>query len=50
MLFLWGKLGFLIEVGFISNEEERIKLLNEDYQHSLVDTIYEGIYQFYLQK
>ena len=44
------KPGILIEVGFISNEEERIKLLNEQYQEALVNAIYEGIYQFYLQK
>lgn len=40
--------GILIECGFISNEEERYKLLNEDYQQSLVHAIYTGIYNNYI--
>ncbi len=42
------KTGVLVECGFISNDEERAKLLNEEYQYSLVSAIYEGIYQHYL--
>lgn len=42
------KTGVLIECGFISNPEEREKLLTDNYQNSIVDAIYEGIYQYYL--
>lgn len=41
--------GVLIECGFISNEEERIKLLDDDYQLSLAQAIYKGIYNYYLE-
>ena len=41
--------GVLIECGFISNDEERYELLNEDYQISLAQAIYNGIYNFYLR-
>ena len=40
--------GVIIECGFISNDEERYKLLNEDYQLSLAQAIYNGIYEYYL--
>ena len=41
--------GTLVECGFITNEEERIKLLDDSYQEAIADAIYEGIYQFYLR-
>ena len=44
------KVGILIECGFLSNENERNKLLTDEYQDSLADSIYEGIYQYYLNK
>lgn len=40
--------GILIETGFISNEDERVRLLDKSYQESLVDAIYQGIYNYYL--
>lgn len=42
--------GVLIECGFISNEEERNRLLLDSYQDALADAIYHGIYNFYLEK
>ena len=44
------KVGIIIECGFLSNENERNKLLTDEYQDSLADSIYEGIYQYYLNK
>ena len=41
--------GALVECGFITNDEERIKLLDDSNQESIADAIYEGIYQFYLR-
>lgn len=40
--------GILVECGFISNEEERGHLLEEQYQQSLAQAIYAGVYQYYL--
>lgn len=44
------KSGILVECGFISNEEERAKLLDDNYQQAVADAIYQGIYQYYLTK
>lgn len=41
--------GVLVECGFITNDGERIKLLDSSYQEAIADAIYEGIYQFYLR-
>ena len=40
--------GVLVECGFISNDEERYKLLNNDYQLSIAQAVYNGIYKYYL--
>ena len=51
--YMYDKLntnGVLVECGFLSNENERNKLLTDEYQDSLADSIYEGIYQYYLNK
>lgn len=40
--------GVLIECGFISNDEERYKLLDSDYQLSIAQAVYNGIYKYYL--
>ena len=42
--------GVIVECGFISNENERYLLLKEDYQLSLAQAIYSGIYDYYLNK
>ena len=41
--------GVIVECGFISNDEERYKLLDDDYQLSLAQAIYNGIYNYYLE-
>lgn len=38
----------LIEVGFITNHEDRALLENQEYQGKLADTIVKGILQYYL--
>ena len=40
--------GVLIECGFLSNDEERKKLLSEEYQKLLADEIVNGIYEYFL--
>lgn len=45
-----NKPGVLIEVGFISNTNERQKLLNDEYQQQLVATITEGVIRYFYQK
>lgn len=40
------KLGVLIECGFLSNVEEREKLINENYQSEIAEAIGKGIIQF----
>ena len=40
------KPGVLVECGFLSNEAERIKLMQEDYQQRLADAICEGIMEY----
>ncbi len=42
--------GILVECGFISNEDERVKLLDENYQLSIAQGIYQGVYHYYLNK
>ncbi len=36
----------LIELGFISNEDEEAKLVNPQYQNRLARTIFEGLKRF----
>lgn len=38
--------GSLVEIGFLSNEEERENLKNEDYQQKMAASIYEGILRY----
>lgn len=40
--------GILVECGFLSNDEERGRLLDPKYQEAISEAIYQGIYQFYL--
>lgn len=40
----------LIEAGYLSNSEDREKLLNSDYQKRLAERISSGIIKFYLEK
>lgn len=40
--------GILVESGFISNPEERLNLLDDSYQNSLAQAIYQGVYNYYL--
>lgn len=42
-----NKTGILIECGFLSNQEEREKLISEEYQTFLSKVIVEGIIQYY---
>ena len=42
------KPGVIVECGFISNEEERSKLIDDKYQQAIVDALYQGIYNYYL--
>ena len=42
------KPGVIVEFGFISNEEERKKLIDDKYQQAIVDALYQGIYNYYL--
>ena len=39
--------GVLIECGFLSNDEERKKLCDSDYQTTIAKLIYNGIYQYF---
>lgn len=41
-----NKIGILLECGFISNEEDRNKLTNEEYQKDLCQSIKQGIMNF----
>ena len=43
------QVGVLIECGFISNDSERYKLLDDDYQLSFAQAVYNGIYNYYLE-
>lgn len=38
--------GSLVEIGFLSNEEEREQLKNEEYQQQMAASIYEGILRY----
>ncbi|MGM8216131.1 N-acetylmuramoyl-L-alanine amidase CwlD [Bacillaceae bacterium W0354] len=38
--------GALVELGFLSNEEDRNKLLKEDYQREMAAGIYQGIVEY----
>lgn len=42
--------GVLIEVGFLSNPDDRYRLTHEKYQDIIVDNITYGIEQYFLQK
>ncbi|PKR76540.1 N-acetylmuramoyl-L-alanine amidase CwlD [Halalkalibacillus sediminis] len=42
--------GALLEIGFLSNSEERSRLINEDYQREMASSIYEGIVEYLVQK
>ncbi len=44
------KPGALVEVGFLSNVEERNQLMNTAYQNKLAISIYEGIMRFYTEE
>ena len=49
-VYMYEKLkipGVLIEVGFLSNEEERKQLINDEYQYKLVNEIIKGIIDYY---
>jgi len=49
-IYMYEKLeipGVLIECGFLSNKKERNKLLNEEYQDKLVESIVKGIILYY---
>lgn len=39
--------GVLIECGFLSNDEERKKLCNDDYQNTMAKLIYKGIKEYF---
>ena len=39
--------GVLIECGFLSNDEERKKLCNDDYQNTMAELIYKGIKEYF---
>ncbi|WP_066196259.1 N-acetylmuramoyl-L-alanine amidase CwlD [Gracilibacillus timonensis] len=39
-------IGALVEIGFLSNEEERALLTSPDYQQKMAASIYQGILQF----
>jgi len=43
-----NKPGILIEAGFLSNESDRNKLLNENYQNEFVRKIADGIISYYI--
>lgn len=45
-----NKKGILIECGFLSNEEERKKLINKDYQKELSISITNGIINYFQKK
>lgn len=42
--------GVLVECGFLSNNEERVKLNNKDYQMKIADKIKNGIVEYFLEK
>lgn len=42
--------GILIECGFLSNDEDRKNLLNEQYQNKLVDCFVRGLIQYFEMK
>lgn len=42
--------GALVEIGFLSNPEERQKLIQEDYQREMAAGIYQGIVEYMMEK
>ena len=49
-IYMYKKLnvpGVLIECGFLSNDRERIKLMTDNYQDKLVDSIIDGLINYY---
>ncbi|RFU68587.1 N-acetylmuramoyl-L-alanine amidase CwlD [Peribacillus saganii] len=44
------KPGALVEVGFLSNPEDRKNLTNEDYQESIAASIYTGILKYFTEE
>ena len=49
-IYMYKKLdiqGVLIECGFISNDIERERLLSSEYQDRIVDSIIEGLINYY---
>ncbi len=45
-----NKTGALVELGFLSNEEEAQKLLDENYQRELASGIYQGIVEYIMEE
>ncbi len=43
-----SKTGVLVECGFLSNHEERKKLMNEEYQKNIAHVIYQSIENYFL--
>lgn len=41
------KAGALVEIGFLSNPEEKRNLMNEDYQNKIAASIYKGINRYF---
>lgn len=44
------KPGVLVEIGFLSNPQERAKLKNENYQEKVAASIYKGIMRYYTKE
>jgi N-acetylmuramoyl-L-alanine amidase len=44
------KAGALVEIGFLSNPEERKKLLEEEYQEKVAASIYQGVLNYLTEK
>ena len=42
--------GVLVECGFLTNNEERIKLNSDDYQIKIAEKIKDGIVEYFLGK
>ncbi|HLO11966.1 MAG TPA: N-acetylmuramoyl-L-alanine amidase, partial [Pseudoneobacillus sp.] len=39
----------LVEMGFLSNKDDREKLTSDEYQNIFADSIYQGISNYYLK-